>query len=260
MRYLILGQGKSGTTALYEAVCQGVEEPVYSLFEPKTLSAGDVEKAPGSVVVKALIEHWPDEEMELVRAFDRRVFMCRDPRDVMVSRLLYRVRDMSFVDDAQELETFLSALRAKERDPDGVSMTYLFELLSDLSGSQNQLVFLEKVHHKAMALWNQYRDMFKLLPYERFVEGSTTDVSAYLGFDVSADVRVRKRYRRVERTRASGDWKNWLTDKDRVKALDLFGPYMDCFGYHDWAQSETKCIAPAVSSEYVESIVRERSE
>lgn len=260
MRYLVLGQGKSGTTALYEAICRAAMKPVESVFEPKRLRDVSLKQAEssGSTVAKVLIEHVEEEDEERFGCFDKVVFICRDPRDVMISRLLYRVRDLASMQDPGNLEEFLEVLRRKESDPGAVSTTYMFNLLGRLAGGRNQLGFLEKVHGRAVDMWDRHGGMVHLLRYEDFVGGDANAISSYLGLDVSSDVKVRRRYRRVERTRSSGDWKNWFTAEDREVAWKMFHRYMERFEYLDWSEPRERYISPEFGSEYVKRIVEER--
>ena len=51
MRVLIVGEGKSGTTALMRSVATEMDDPV-EIFEPKTIETTDLQ--PESLVVKKL--------------------------------------------------------------------------------------------------------------------------------------------------------------------------------------------------------------
>lgn len=257
MRYLVLGPGKSGTTALARAIEQEATAPVEVFFEPKDLSVVPA-SAPdqGSIVAKVLVEHTKMAEVDRLATFDRTVFICRDPRDVMISRLLYRVRDMDFITDADRRERWLDAIRQKEADPSSISTVGLYRLLADISGLENQLLPLRRTHRKAMNLWKQLEGHdVHLLRYEEFVEGDVAALQAYLGLAVTSDVDVGRRYSRVARTRSSGDWKHWFTEHDHERARAMFGDYMDAFGYDDWHQPAERVIRAEHASGYVERII-----
>ena len=90
----ILGAGKSGTTGLFYAVHAGLENhlqrPVPGLFEPRTVRELD-EFSYATGVIKAMLPR-----LDLVAAhpvFERlthRVLIYRDPRDNIVSFILWR--------------------------------------------------------------------------------------------------------------------------------------------------------------------------
>src|SRR5437773_2719421 len=89
---LVLGPGKSGTTALFFCLVEsarqhfGLEFP--QLFEPKTAADIDAFKEDFGVV-KMLFERFERTAHEFLPNFDRRVFIFRDPRDNVISRLVY---------------------------------------------------------------------------------------------------------------------------------------------------------------------------
>ena len=257
MKYLVLGQGKSGTTAMARALELGAEPPVQVFFEPRNLASVIRKASSSSVIAKMLIEHWEVGDRAHLDWFDRCVFIVRDPRDVVISRLLYRVYDMQFIHDHQKLEKFLAALRAKERSPSEHTVQSLFGLLAELEGSRNELTHLIHVHRKAVNAWRTVMDTAHLLRYEDFVDNRTEALSAYIGFDVDAQIDVAPKWRRVTRTKSHGSWKHWFTPPDDNLARTAFTDYLETFQYDDWNKPPVQIIDPEHSSKYVERIVEE---
>lgn len=257
MKCLVLGQGKSGTTAIARAVELGARPPVQVIFEPRDLASVTASAPPSNVVVKMLIDHWSPEDEAQIKWFDRCVFIVRDPRDVVISRLLYRVYDMQFIHVPHRVEQFLAALKEKERSPRELSVQSLFDLLVKLEGSRNELSYLIHVHKKAVSTWCTVMDTAHLVRYEDFVDDRIEALSAYLGFHVGAQVDVDPRWRRVTRTKSHGDWKHWFTPVDDDFARTAFVEYLDTFGYDDWDKPPIQVINPEHSSKYVERVVAE---
>ena len=79
---LTLSQGKSGSTALMTAIAQTGN--LRAVMEPKDLTTID---SRGAIVAKKLINDYRPEELRMLCQFGRRIFLVRDPRDVMVSRI-----------------------------------------------------------------------------------------------------------------------------------------------------------------------------
>src|SRR5688500_13798519 len=129
MRILIAGQAKSGTTALYYALKQTLPRKYTCLFEPHstTAAAGD-----RHVLAKVLIN--PTLRPDAFETFDRKILIVRDPRDNLVSRLLYAVFDREFFADDGKVRVFVERLERKRRDPAGVPLRELLQVLGDLSG------------------------------------------------------------------------------------------------------------------------------
>ena len=67
VRVLILGEGKSGTTALLRSVASALGDPS-ELFEPAVLQPEDLEADP--LVVKKLLLSWRNKEARLAERFD----------------------------------------------------------------------------------------------------------------------------------------------------------------------------------------------
>ena len=92
MKILILGTGKSGTTALVYKLAGGLPNcKAFSGGRPGKY-IGDYENA----VYKHTYEESKGKSFDLFREhlqkehYDRKVWIARDPRDVAVSRMLYR--------------------------------------------------------------------------------------------------------------------------------------------------------------------------
>jgi hypothetical protein len=257
MKYLVLGQGKSGTTAIAKAIELGSCSPVKVFFEPRNLASVTACSSSSSVVVKMLIDHWSPGDRAHIDWFDRCVFIVRDPRDVVISRLLYRVFDMQFIHDSQKLERFLAALKTKEQSPPDLTVQSLFDLLAELEGSRSELTYLIHVHEKAANIWRTVSNDAHLLRYEDFVDDRTEALSAYLGFHVDPQVDVDRSWRRVARTKSHGNWKHWFTPMDDNLARRNFADYLNTFRYDDWDKPPIQIIDPEHSSKYVERIVAE---
>jgi hypothetical protein len=258
VRFLVLGQGKSGTSAVSRAIELSAGPEHRAFFEPRGLESVTAEGS-SDVVVKMLIEHWSSSDVAHLDWFDRCVFLARDPRDVVVSRLLYQVFAMEFIYNPQKLRLFLASLRTKERAPGEHSVRAFFDLVAKLEGSGDALKRSAKIHRKAAGLWHtaSVRDSMHLLKYEDFVEGRVRALSDYLGLEINQDVNVHGKWKRVERTRSNGDWKHWFTPADDEFAREAFADYLGTFGYDDWEKPSEQIIDPEYSSEYVRRIVQE---
>jgi hypothetical protein len=256
MRYLVLGPGRSGTTAVARAIEIAAGPQVEVFFEPRGLASVRSEASSSTVVAKILVERWLPADRQHMDWFDRRIFIARDPRDVVISRLLYQVYAMQFIHDPKKLEEFLTALRAKEQSPGEHTVQSLFDLVARLEGTDNGLALTARFHRKAVKLWRATHDTIHLLRYEDFVDGRTEDLSAYLGLAVTEHPDVAPRWQRVTRTRSHGNWKHWFTAADDELVSRTFRDYLDVFGYDDWVKPAEQIIDPEHSSEYVKRIVR----
>ena len=122
MRVLILGEGKSGTTALLRSVATAIGNPS-ELFELELLKPADL--GPDPLVVKKLLLSWRNKEAQLAERFDKRLFISRDPRDRLISHLLYDAYNAAPSLDSSQRSQWIDALAAKSTDPDNVGLSLI---------------------------------------------------------------------------------------------------------------------------------------
>ena len=260
LAYVVLGMGKSGTTALYTAISREIENAADHFFEVHDGAAIRRSDPANALVAKLLLEKVRIGDVEWLHStFDKRVFLVRDPRDLLVSRLLYKVRDMDLIFDETTFGTWLDALREKERNPGSMSVVELYELLESLSGEPSYHRVFGRVHRSALEKWELLAHWYHLARYEPFVDGETSALSEYLEMPVSPDVEVDEKWRRVTRSKGYGDWKRWFLESDLRFVRSQAGDFFARFGYdEDWDLDAEPVIERETCSAYVERIVELR--
>ncbi|MCX7619055.1 hypothetical protein [Tepidiforma sp.] len=255
---LILGAAKSGTTALFYAVrnalTEGLGLRVEGLFEPR--SPDDIRRylrrSPDEVrLVKALLAPMLRRSMRFTDLFDRRIIIFRDPRDNVVSRLVFMLKNIIPLTEPEKIEAVLDLLRRKERDPESLSVVAIISEIARLSGRPD---LLENVRGNAVlpARMKQERGgEFFLMPYDDLVAENFGPLSAYLGFPVSGGYRTEPRHAYVARRKESGDWRNWFLDEDvRYFATEVADAYRLLGFDPDERPAEHRHIPPSTCSEY----------
>ncbi len=246
MRVLIVGLPKSGTTILTYRVAAALDGAVVE-FEPP--DGPDPELAAGAdhVVTKKLVGTQTSDLADFAD-YDRRIWICRDPRDFLVSQTLYRWHRESAPDPVDQLwfDRVIDRLLAKEADPPSVPF-------ADLEPADYAATY-----DAAARLWARERDAgWHLYRYEDMVAGRYDDLEAYLGFAVDPEARVADGLERVVRHKVAGDWRHWFTEADvehyRRAGLEQ---YMATFGYDldDWALAPEPVIDPAHGSGYMTAL------
>ena len=135
MRVVIVGLGKSGTTALLYAVRSAMPADTQLLFEPRSY----VKLQSRDVVAKVLLNPRFPIEHAFYRQFDRIVLLVRDPRDLLISKALYRVFGArSLHADPAKLNQYIDLLRAKEADPRSVSLTQINAIFERIISERNR--------------------------------------------------------------------------------------------------------------------------
>lgn len=252
---LVAGQPKTGTTALYFWLKESMPGDTVCLNEQLQLNQSLVSGAPRSLAKILLFPGWFD--FEAYDQFREKILLVRDPRDTLISSLLYWVSLSPIKGDPHLLDQFVEALRAKEQSPADVPFTSLIELWDRLDGRRFLDIFQFPLSfHMA---WHKSHQDVLVFPYEDMVDGKAGALEDFLGFplvDKKTTIDVRDSY--VARTRSYGNWKHWFTSEDINLLSSLLGPYMDMYGYEDnWEPSSSPSILPEHSSGYVKRLVGE---
>ena len=126
MKVLILGLGKSGTTAMVYKVAGGLPNcHAFSGGQPGK-HIGNYENA----VYKHTYEERKGKSFDLYKehlkkeSYDRKIWMARDPRDAAVSRMLYRWHK-GHKGSKKQYEAHLELVLKKEKDPASISFAEL---------------------------------------------------------------------------------------------------------------------------------------
>ena len=260
MNILIHGVGKTGTTALFYSIRQALSGTVAELFEPAGQDLFDAAfSAPSNhILAKVILRETIQAPYE---RFPWKIMMVRDPRDTLISRLLYLVWHAGFRADTSSMNAYLTLLRVKERDPRSIPLKDLF---SSFAAFQRQHPYREYLQVLGGLARQQEllasRSDFFIQRYEEFVEGKLENLSAYLGgLDLDHRVKVHADVARVERRKGYGDWRHWLTPEDVPFFRPMLAPALQALGYQDdWELAETPAIDSRYCSEYATRLNRER--
>jgi hypothetical protein len=261
---LILGAAKSGTTALFYAIRKALVArsglAVEGLFEPR--HAGKIRDYLSSTtdrvhLVKGLLgpllrtggrslESFSEE-------FDKKVIIYRDPRDNVVSRICFMMKNRVGGDQAK-ISQILEMFREKESSPDSVSIVSMVRRMARIA-EQPEADLLASVRDNALLPAKMKREQgaaYYFMPYDELVLGKFENLNHYLGLTVTADFEVDQKHSYVVRSKSSGAWKNWFIDEDVEffvrKAADDFR----LLGFDPQeAPNSARNIDARTSSEYV---------
>ncbi|MBW3604524.1 MAG: hypothetical protein KY460_06335 [Actinobacteria bacterium] len=254
---LICGLHKTGTTGLYDAVKRAVRDndpPYVFLFEPKSpvpFVALDRYAPQRPILTKILMLQLDSCELDYDR-FPRRIMTVRDPRDIAVSRLLFRPLQgrTSYHIDPRRLEPFVAALKEKEADPTSHSVISLHRLATRLGFDGGTWDRVQRQMAQLVRTVDAHD--FHLVRYEDFVEGRLDTVSDYLDTElVNARATDIGWLSHIPRSMGYGEWRHWFLEEDDRFFGELFGDFMQRFGYDDWSRPQTQVIDPTTSSDYV---------
>lgn len=252
MRALIVGEGKSGTTALLRSISAVLDGPA-EMFEPELMTADDLR--PDPLVVKKLLLNWKAAENDLIAAFDKRVFIVRDPRDRLISHLLYDAYNKADQLDDDAREKWLYLLRRKTRNPQGVSVLHMINTWWRLSRADLVSHYVRALD-RSTGFHRRIGDQFHTLHYEDYVDSKFDDVDSYLGLSLSTGV-VQENETRVARSSTHGEWRSWFTPADIEVFRPLSHEWLRKHGYdhRDWDLVESnEPLDSSTTVDYVEGL------
>lgn len=256
----IFGNGKTGTTALFYAIRESLDaaasEGGFELPSEEAIDAFlDVG---GDRLCKVMPFSWKQPPSHRVlNRFTHRIVIYRDPRDTFISWMLYSILRVEWVSDRSRVEAWITALEAKERDPTGIPLLQLLDLLNGNcpgSGLEEIDSFVGRVW-LAIQFQNRCPSPF-LLRYEDMVAGNLSPLEEHLGIPVRRDEDVEEGVHRVVRAKSRGSWSHWFTASDIEVLESRFTPLLRAYGYpENWILNADPQIAPEHGSEYVRRIL-----
>jgi hypothetical protein len=273
VKVVIFGLAKSGTTALFYKIKDSLPPGTISLFEPTSFGARDILRARLRAArrghwappVLAKVLPWDSRAVRIedFDRFDRQVILVRDPRDRLVSHLLYRSYNAAFVREEAAVAAFLALLRQKEADPLSVPMMRLlrtFDRLERAAGSPAS--WRERYQDRGVLRPLRFHDERPNLPvfrYEQLVDEEFEPLETILGLSLGGVATVPRELKRVVRTKGYGAWRDWFTPDDVERLRPILEPY--CERYYpnaEWCLNASPKLDPKYGSLYVESVINER--
>jgi len=266
MKIFILGVGKSGTTALLYKVAGGLPNcQAFSGGMPGKY-VGNYENA----VYKHTYEERKGKSFDLYRehlekeAYDRKIWMARDPRDSAVSRMLYRWHK-GYGGRKAQYRAHLDLVLQKEKDPKSIPFYEICRYSGHGSWprSKQDVVEEERLRYQHMSEFvRELGDEWFLFKYEDMVAGNFNGLNEYLGFAVQEDTEIPQSTgkAKVIRKKATGDWRHWFTPEDVELFKPAYLPYMELIGYdcEDWELNPNPTIEPEYSSQYMQRLPRRK--
>lgn len=262
MRILILGLGKSGTTALLHKVAGGLPNCyAFSGGKPGKY-LGDYENA----VYKHTYSERKGKDFDLYHEhlskvhYDRKIWIARDCRDAAISEMLFRWH-RGYVGNKKQYQAHLDLVLKKEQDPRAIPFYEICRYaghkgwpMSKEEVAENERIRYEQMHDFVQGL----DDDWFLFRYEQMIDNQFEELNNYLGFEVQKESQVPEAYGKVVRKKSYGDWRHWFNTEDVELFKPVYRPYMQLIGYDcdDWELNPNPVIDPDYSSKYMQSLPR----
>jgi hypothetical protein len=263
---LVIGAAKTGTTVISKAIQHSLKSAQYHL-EPKTImffEQGSHIDASTPQVVKIIFEHWnamPRMRNAIINneakmKFNKIVAIKRDPRDELISRLLYIIYPYIQANGYNEriVSMWIKLWTNKERSPKSLSICEMIEVFDKLAGS-HFLGFLNKKADYSRFLTSNNKRLFTIR-YEDFIQGTLKALQDYCGFHLVLDRGVDE-FTRTTRSCSYNNWKKYFTDHDVVYFKEVLGELLEDMGYSDWQLEDVNTLNSKHCSEYLNGLVKE---
>lgn len=269
MRVLVIGKAKTGTTALVHLIKQAMD-PCALVMEPKSILDFGRESAEnsGNEAIKIIYEHFhgrPRHLNAIVHSefgftIDKVVFITRDIRDEMISRLMYfakPMRQQGLPKDSPEEKwaEWIRLLEQKEQNPQSISFRALcdrFKAILGLDVWANITRMADNVAYENFRNKSVVRDMV-VVAYEDMIAGRMQELESYLGMAIQPDVSSVDLgpFGYTKRTGTAGNWRSFFTEEDVQILRPLIGAKLNDPRYRDWTLDPRPSLNPDEYSRYV---------
>ncbi|WP_291321550.1 hypothetical protein [Desulfonatronospira sp.] len=259
MKILIAGLPKSGTTGLLYLLFNSFGKRPRIVFEADECPA-DLVNEKRDVLAKVLIR--PQLTVDSFNCFDYKITIIRDPRDRLISALLYSQYHSDLLDQDDYVNKVRQCLEEKEAHPAKISYLEILRRLSEFSGKKIEIKKQKKQINNSMRLLHQYLSGMNgslVYKYEDFVAENYSPLQKFLGINITGKARVPDRLKRVARSKSSDSWRVWFTQEDVQVLKPAITPWLKEFGYdyQDWRLSDDSEIDPEHCSRYFMGLVEE---
>ena len=258
-KVVVVGHARSGTSLLYGRLRASLPDAC-CFFEPSNPTfLQQAQDATGHVVAKLLLPVPAVIASQLGNVFSTRLFLVRDPRDVLVSALLYVGGfEVMWRWEEKRLATALDLLRRKEESPAAIGLLELFAALREDFSLEHITASLRLID-AFLAGWDA-RYPLGIVRYEDLLSGDIQELEQALGFALAPQVALGDDLRRVARSCSSAAWRSWLTRSDVAILEPLLGETMRRFGYDatEWRLEACPRIPSHHASAYVRRLIHER--
>lgn len=265
---LVIGPAKTGTTIISKTIQHSISNAGFHLEPKEILFFEDqaLASSPSPQVVKIIFEHWNNRPRmrnaivhnETRLRFDKVIGIRRDPRDELISRLLYIVLPYTVARgyDDKFVKAWIDLWRIKEQNPEKISIKSLIAAYNRLTNT-DFLVYLEGAQ-KYPSFLNAHKKRIHSISYESFIQGNNYELEKHLGFDLTQERSVDE-FDRTTRSCASDNWKRYFLPEDVEYFKDILGDSLITMSYTDWSLTPVKSLNPEHCSNYLARLIQDHA-
>ena len=264
IKIVIFGQYKTGTTALFYKIRQSLPENCRELFEQTVYKeeSGDNNRF---VLAKTILGiPTPDFSPNYYSffCFDKKLLLIRDPRDWLISGLLFLIQqERNIWANDTNLNYLIGLFEEKEKNPHAISVRSLLEAVIAKGGFPSLMHTMKNLEDRFAWLlsFELLLEDYLIVRYEDLVEDTLSEMDQYLGLSSKGEAIVPEVHSHVPRTKNYGNWRHWFVKEDCDFFRSLFQPYIKHYSYPStWEISENPVINPEHCSAYIRRVTTKR--
>ena len=176
----------------------------------------------------------------------------QDPRDNLVSRLLFRMVSPAFVENRNVYTKMLPLFEKKVENPDSISVCDLFSRMEKTNLMEPMIESRVRENLDLFMDWHANSPDCIIYKYEEFVRGNYDKIALITQRVDEVDNSVETIYPQIKRSGKTGDWRQWFLQSDVEFFRPRFERYMQIYGYEDeWDLPKKQRIDRSTSIDYV---------
>jgi hypothetical protein len=264
MKVLVIGKAKTGTTALASLIKQTIGTD-HLYVEPKLVGdfSDDLSNY-NAGVVKIIFEHF-FENLEHLSGiingefnvkFDKVIFIRRDIRDEMISRLFYLSKAFRSENTSEEnWRKWISLIEEKEENNSKIPFIELCHRFSDIFSADAWEMTVNGSIRSSVGFIEFCRYSVKrehiFIEYEELICNKNDKISKYIGIPVAVDLDDVDlgELEYTNRSGNSGNWRRFFTEEDVRVLRPIIAEHLGDF--EEWDLSQDRWLDPSHGSIYV---------
>lgn len=252
-RVLLVGFNKSGTSILSQRIAAGMSTSKL-FFEPQgKLGLSKYEShvpftSQNNIVTKCLFyPEFATNITQISNLYDKKVWIIRDPRDVLLSIFFYKWKSKS-ANLKLVFNEILKMVQKKESKPSEISFLAIAENVIDLNHILSVYKRMDRYLKTIDTSWF-------IVKYEEHINQNNKILNSYLGFPVEESAEMEDKTA-IKRSSSFGAWRDWFTKEDVTHLMPLLNPILSQFHYNesDWGLNNPDFLDPGQGSEYMKLI------
>jgi len=260
-KFLVIGLPKSGTSILTYWIKNAL--PFSRLnFEPETsnglknIKLHEKLTSNRRVIVKCLIYDTALDFSKIFSLYDKVIWIVRDPRDQAISAFFYRWFHVNKNCKESQFNIAYQNTVKKEASPSSIAFSRLLGESDERIKYQNEKKIKWIDSYIECVRKHQRNPNVLVVRYEDIVSRKLDVLRSFLDIHISTKSTLPKGLKRVERTKNSGNWRDWFTDEDVEKIKPVYMNYLKFFGYdtEDWQLNYPKSLPREEGSLYMEKL------